>query len=89
MNTVTYCEMERAALALFTANLDKECEFTTWLKHLLAQPRVHTLSKTQGYRDCKIPIDKAQCDHPDGWRNFSLRVFEKEPNICSNHIICK
>ncbi len=41
MYTVTYCEMERAAIALFSANLDKTCGFTTCLKHLVAQPRVH------------------------------------------------
>ncbi len=42
MYTVTYREMERAAIALFSesANLDKDCEFTTCLKHLLAQGRV-------------------------------------------------
>ena len=40
MYTVTYREMERAALALFSANLDTTCEYTTCLKHLIAQPRV-------------------------------------------------
>ncbi len=40
MYTGTYREMERAAIALFSANLDKKCEFTTCIKHLVTQPRV-------------------------------------------------
>ena len=89
MYTVTYREMERAVIALFTANVDKVCEFTTCLKHLLAQVRVQEYMRSQGYRDGRLPIDQAQCDHQAGWRNFCLNVFEKEPNICSNHITGK
>ncbi len=75
MYTVTYREMARlaSAIALFTANLNKEFDITTCLKHLIARPRVKTYTKSQGYRDCKLPIDQAQCDHKAGWRNFSLR----------------
>jgi hypothetical protein len=89
MYTVTYREMERAVIALFTANVDKVCEFTTCLKHLLAQVRVQEYMRLQRYRDGLLPIDQAQCDHQAGWRNFCLKVFEKEPNICSNHITGK
>ncbi len=54
MYTVTYSEMERAAIALFTTNLDKQSEFTTCIKHLLAHPTVQTFIKTDGYRDGKL-----------------------------------
>ncbi len=40
MYTVTYRAMKRAAIALFSANVDKEGKFTTCFKHLLAQQRV-------------------------------------------------
>jgi hypothetical protein len=40
MYTVTYSKMERAAIALFSANTDKKCEFSTCLKHPVAQLRV-------------------------------------------------
>ena len=33
MYTVTFREMERATLALLTANVDKQCDFTRYLKH--------------------------------------------------------
>jgi hypothetical protein len=87
--TVTYREMERAVIALFTANLDKECEFTTCLKHLLAQQRVQDYMRIQRYRDGLLAIDQAQCDHQAGWHNFCLNIFEKEPNICWNHMTGK
>ena len=45
MYTVTYSKMERVAIALLTANVDKECEFTRYLKHLLAQPNVEKYMK--------------------------------------------
>ena len=86
MYTVSFREMERATLALFSANMDKTCEFTTCLKHLIAQPRVITFIASQNFLSRSLPIDQAQCDHEAGWRNFSLSTFEKEPNICSNHI---
>jgi len=86
MYTVSFREMERAALALFGANLDKTCEFTTCLKHLIAQPRVMTFVASQAFLSRRLPIDQAQCDHQAGWRNFSLNTFGKEPNICSNHV---
>jgi hypothetical protein len=85
MYTVTSREMESAAIALFTANLDMEFKFTTCLKHLLSQPRAQTF-KSEGYRDSKLPINQAQCDHQAGWRNFSLKIFEKDPNICLKKI---
>ena len=70
MYTVTYREMsvERAAFALLTANVDKECEFTRYLKHLLAQPKGEKYVKSQTYQEGKLPIDQAQCDHQAGWR---------------------
>jgi hypothetical protein len=86
MYTVSFREMERAALALFGANLDKTCEFTTCLKHLIAQPRVITFVASEAFLSRRLPIDQAQCDHQAGWRNFSLNTFGKEPNICSNHV---
>jgi hypothetical protein len=70
MYTVSYREMERAALTLFSANLDKTCEFTTWLKHLIAQPRVLTFVASQIFLNGRLPIDQAQCDHHAGWRFF-------------------
>jgi hypothetical protein len=63
MYTMTYQEMERAAIALFSASLDKDCEFTTCLKHLLAQQKVQGYMSTQRFRDGQLPIDQAQCDH--------------------------
>ena len=89
MYTVTYREMERAAIALLTANVDKECEFTRYLKHLLAQPNVEKYMKGAKYQAGKLPIDQAQCDHQARWRNFSLAVFEKPPNICCTHLTGK
>ena len=32
--TVTFREMGLAAIALLTANVDKKCEFTRYLKHI-------------------------------------------------------
>ena len=88
MYTVSYREMERAALALFSANLEKTREFTTCLKHLLviAQPQVITFVASQNFPSRRLPIDQAQCDHQAGWRNFSLNTFGQEPNICSNYV---
>ena len=63
MYTVTYRETERAAFALLTANEDKDCEFTRYLKHLLAQPNVEKYMRSQKYLDAKLSIDQAQCDH--------------------------
>ncbi len=84
MYTVTYREMERVALSLFSANLDKTCEFTTCLKHLIAQPRVIQYVASPNFLSSRLPIDQAQFDHQARWRNFWLKTFEKEPNICSN-----
>ena len=89
MYHVTYNEMERAALALLTANLNKECEFTKYIKHLLAQPNVEKYMEGEKYRDGKLPIDQAQCDHQAGWRNFAWNVFGWAPNICSTHLTGK
>ena len=89
MYHVTYNEMERAALALLTANLNKECEFTKYIKHLLAQPNVEKYMDGEKYREGKLPIDQAQCDHQAGWRNFSWNVFGRAPNICSTHLTGK
>ena len=86
MYTVTFREMEKAALALLTANVEKKCEFSTYIKHLLSWP---TVLRYMGSTDClggKLPIDQAQCDHQAGWRNFSINEFGKPPNICSNHL---
>ncbi len=86
---MTFREMKRAAVALISASLDKDCEFTTCLKHLLAQQRVQEYMSTQRFRDCHLRMDHTQkkCDHQAGWRNLLLKTFEKEPNICSNLII--
>ncbi len=59
MYTVTNREIERAAIALFSANLDKDCEFTIRLKHLFAQQRVQEHMSNQGFRGGKLPIDQA------------------------------
>ena len=75
MYHVTYNEMERAALALLTANMNKECEFTKYIKHLLAQPNVEKYMEGEKYRDGKLPIDQAQCDHQAGWRNGKRHFF--------------
>ena len=82
--TVTYREMERATIALLTANVDKECEFTRYLKHLLAEPNIQIYMRSQDYQVSKFPIDHVQCDHQAGWHNLSVAVFDKLPNICSN-----
>ena len=59
MYHVTYSEMERAAIALLTANVNKECEFTRYLKHLLAQPNFEKYMRGQKYQEGKLPIDRA------------------------------
>jgi hypothetical protein len=69
MHTVTDREMERADIALFSANLDKKCEFTTCLKHLVAQPRVQAYVGSKSFLPSQLPIDQALCDHQAGWRN--------------------
>ena len=89
MYTVTFREMERAALALLTANVDKKCEFSRYLKHLLSQQSVLRYMVSKECIEGKRPIDQAQCDHQAGWRNFSLVEFGKPPNICSTHLTCK
>ena len=61
--TLTYREMERVVIARLTANVDKECEFTRYLKHLLAQPSVQKYMRSQDYKDGKPAIDQGQCDH--------------------------
>ena len=86
MYTVTFREMEKAALALLTANTEKQCEFSTYIGHLLSQPSVQEYLLSSEYLAGKLPIDQAQCDHQAGWRNFSLNELEKTPNICSNHL---
>ena len=89
MYTVTFREMERAALALLTANVDKKCELSRYLKHLLCQPTVLNYMGNKEFLEGKLPIDQAQCDHQAGWRNFSLAEINKPPNICSTHLTCK
>ncbi len=79
MYTVTCREMKRAFIALFTANLDKECKFTTCLKHLLAQQRVQEYMSKQSYRDGLLPTDQAECNHQAGWGNFASRSLRKSP----------
>ena len=86
MYTVTFREMEKAALALLTANTEKKCEFSTYIGHLLSQPSVQEYLLSSEYLAGKLPIDQAQCDHQAGWRNFSLNELGKTPNICSNHL---
>ena len=89
MYTVTFREMEKAALALLTANVDKKCEFTRYLKHLLSQPSVRIFMESEGYMEGKLPMDQAQCDNQVGWRNFSLAEFGAPPNIRSTHLTGK
>ena len=89
MYTVTFREMERAALSLLAANVDKKCDFTRYLKHLLAQTGVQDYLKSHFFKEGKLPIDQAQCDHQAGWRNFSLSEFGVPPNICSAHLTGK
>ena len=54
MYTVTYSKMERVAIALLTANVDKECEFIRYLKHLLAQPNVQKYMRSQDFQVSKL-----------------------------------
>ena len=95
MTTLTFYEMKRAVLALLAARVDTDCEFTTCLKHLLAQPNVPKYMKGNDYKAGKRPIDQAQCDHQSCCSSSSLTVLEKEPkimllvNIISNHITGK
>jgi hypothetical protein len=90
MYTVTFREMERAALSLLTANVDKECDFSRYLKHLRDQLGVQEYIKSDLFKVyAKLPIDQAQCDHHAGWRNFSLAELGKDPNICSAHLTGK
>ncbi len=63
MYTVTYREMDRAAIALFSANLDKKCEFTTCLKHLVVQPQVQENVASPKLVNGLLFVDQAQCDH--------------------------
>ena len=86
MYTVTFREMEKAALALLTADVEKKCEFSTYIGHLLSQPTVQAYVSCEEYEAGRLPIDHAQCDHQAGWRNFSIDEFGKPPNICSNHL---
>ena len=86
MYTITFREMEKATLALLTANVEKKCEFSRYFKHLLSQPTVLSYMTSDECLAGRLPIYQAQCDHQAGWRNFSLSEFEKPPNICSNHL---
>ena len=83
MYTVTFRKMEKAALALLTAIVDKKCEFSRYFKHLLSQPTILNYMTSMKCLQGRLPIDQAQCDHQAGWRNFSLAEFNKPPNICS------
>ena len=89
MYTVTFREMERAALSLLTANVDKECDFSRYLRHLRGQVGVQDYVKSDLFRQGKLPIDQAQSDHQAGWRNFSLSEFGHPPNVCSAHLTGK
>ena len=89
MYSVTFREMEKAALALLTANVDKKCDFTRYLKHLPAQTNVQKYMKSDVFEEGRLPIDQAQCDHQAGWRNFSLSELGKLPNICSANLTGK
>ena len=90
MYTVTFREMERAALSLLTANVDKKCDFTRHFKHLLAQTGVQNYMKNDLFKvTAKLPIDQVQCGHQAGWCNFSLSKFGLQPNICSTHLTGK
>ena len=86
MYTVTFREMEKAALALLTADVEKKCEFSTYIGHLLSQPAVLKYMSSSECLEGKLPIDQAQCDHQAGWRNYSINEFKRPPKICSNHL---
>ena len=87
MYTVTFREMERAALSLLTANVDKECDFSRYLKHLRGQVGVQEFIESDLFKIyAQLPIDQAQCDHHAGWRNFARSEFGKDPHICSAHL---
>ena len=45
MYTLTYYQMQRATLALLTVNVDKDCEFTRYLKHLSSNFSVTVFGK--------------------------------------------
>ena len=80
--------MQQAAIALLQANIDKDCDFSSCLKHLLGRPNVQKYMSGGDFTICKLPIDQAHYDHHAGWYNFSMSVFGKLPNICSNHVTC-
>ena len=87
--TLTFRDMEKAALALLTVNVDKECEFTRYLKHLRAQANVQRYMEHESYQTGRLPIDQAQCDHHVGWHNFAKNELGISPNICSAHLTGK
>ena len=84
--TVTYFGMQKAVMSLLKANTEKDCEFTSCLKHLLGRPHVQQYLDSDEFRANKLPIDQAQCDQLAGWACFSREVFGRDPNVCGNHL---
>jgi hypothetical protein len=84
--TVTYFGMQKAVMALLKANTEKDCEFTSCLKLLLGRPAVQQYLHSDEFSANKLPVDQAQCDQLAGWACFSREVFDRDPNVCSNHL---
>jgi hypothetical protein len=84
--TVTYFGMQKAVLSLIKASTDKDCEFSTCLKLLLSRPHVQQYLDGEDFIANKLLIDQAQCDQLAGWACFSCEVFDKDPNVCVNHL---
>ncbi len=82
--TVTYFGLQKAVLSLIKANTDKECVFSTCLKHLLSRPQQYLDSGD--FLANKFPIDQAQCDQLAGWACFSCEILGMDPNVCGNHL---
>ncbi len=78
--------MQKAVLSLIKANSDKDCEISTCLKLLLSRSHVQQYLNSEDFIANKLQIDQAQCDQLAGWACFSREVFDKDPNVCCNHL---
>jgi hypothetical protein len=79
--TVTFYDMQRAVLDLLQANVDRDWDFYSGLKHLLGKPNVENYMNGADYKADLLPIDQFQCYYQSAWLNFSMVFFGKLPNI--------